>query len=523
MANGKVRTPAQVMAAKVVGLSRANAKVIHVCTGEEFRSIMAIAEEAAKSKAAVFCADSLLGITDAKGDEVPPGRKATSPESWLMAVRDCPVKSIWVMKDLLQPGYMQDPRIVRTIRHLAQWLVQQEPSRTIVLLSPRNNAAPPELSDVIVPVDLDLPDRTELGQIFDTAVMGQRPADGETDVKKIEAYAKAKASPRAESVEAAVGLSSSGAILCYKQSIVTHKGTIDPVLIAKEKGRIIKGAGIELYPPDEGGLSESVAGLELMKEWLEGRRGAFSEEAKAYGLPKPKGIIIVGVPGGGKSLTAKCVSTTWQLPLIRLDIGRMMGGIVGDTEANTESAFKRIKAVGNCIVWLDEIEKSFAGLGGSHDGGVAMRQFGLFLTWMNEREGGSFVIATANNVQALPPEFLRKGRFDEIWAVDLPTTKEREAILRVALRKNKRDKVMIDAHAVAVATKNFVGSEIACLVVDAMYAAFADKAREITTEDLLRAAKRVIPLAITAAEKITALRDWVKSGKARPASLPEEA
>jgi hypothetical protein len=293
----KPRTPAQTMADEVVGLARGNAKVLHVVTSEEFRAIMAIAEGAATMKAKTFCCDNLLGVTDVEGREVAPGKKAKEPVAWLEAVRDCGEKSVWILKDLLQPAYLSDPRVIRMIRHLAQWLPRQEPSRTIVLLSPRLNACPPELSDVVVPITLDLPDRVELGAIYDAGVRGLKPTEGETDFATKQAvYEKAKESPRAENVEAAVGLSATAAILCYKKSIVAHKGAIVSATVAAEKRRIIAGSGLKWTEPDPLGL-DAVGGLDVLKSWLKVRRSAFSEDARKYGLPIPKGALIVGVPG----------------------------------------------------------------------------------------------------------------------------------------------------------------------------------------------------------------------------------
>jgi SpoVK/Ycf46/Vps4 family AAA+-type ATPase len=229
----------------------------------------------------------------------------------------------------------------------------------------------------------------------------------------------------------------------------------------------------------------------------------------------------VGVPGCGKSLTAKAIATAWGRPLLRLDLGALKSKYVGDSESNLRKALEVIKSVGPCVVWLDEVEKALAGATqGGADGGVSSDALGTILSWMQERTGEAFVIATANDVSALPPELLRKGRFDELWFVDLPTTKERAEVLKAALREYNRQGVKIDAMKVAEACVDFTGSEIAAIVPDALYAAFADKKRQINTNDLVSAASKVVPLAKTARDKITKLREWA-SANARRATTPE--
>jgi SpoVK/Ycf46/Vps4 family AAA+-type ATPase len=233
--------------------------------------------------------------------------------------------------------------------------------------------------------------------------------------------------------------------------------------------------------------------------------------------------MLVGVPGCGKSLTAKAIATAWSVPLLRVDLGALKSKFVGDSEANLRKVFKLIEAIGRCVVWFDEIEKALQGAtSGSADGGVSSDALGSVLSWMQERQGEAFVIATANDVSTLPPELLRKGRFDEIWFVDLPTTDERAAVLSAAMRSHGRGDVAVNAAKVAKVTEGFTGSEIAAIVPDALYTAFEDGAREITTEDLVGAALTVVPLSKTAAEKITKLRDWA-AGRARPASAAEAA
>jgi SpoVK/Ycf46/Vps4 family AAA+-type ATPase len=341
-----------------------------------------------------------------------------------------------------------------------------------------------------------------------------------------------KADPRVEqldgnrepAIDAAVGLTEDEALACYARSLVQLR-RIDPVVVANEKRRVIARERIlEWYDPLPGGL-DVVGGLENLKRWLMARVAAFSPAARMYGLPAPKGTLIVGIPGTGKTLTAKAVATAWQCPLIRMDLGALKSKFVGESEANIRKAQKVIEAIGRCVVWLDEIEKALQGAtSGSADGGTSADQLGTLLSWMQERTSEAFVIATANDVAALPPELLRKGRFDEVWFVDLPNDDERLSILKAALKTNGR-KLALSPELTKVAAadcENFTGSEIAAIVPEAMFTAFNDGKREITPTDLADAAAAVIPLAKTAAPKIAALREWAK-GKARSASAPKAA
>jgi SpoVK/Ycf46/Vps4 family AAA+-type ATPase len=236
------------------------------------------------------------------------------------------------------------------------------------------------------------------------------------------------------------------------------------------------------------------------------------------GCPHQKARCWSACFGCGKSLTAKAIATAWGVPLLRVDLGALKSKFVGESEGNLRKAFRVIEAIGRCVVWLDEIEKALQGAtSGSADGGVSSDALGAILSWMQERSGEAFVIATANDVEGLPPELLRKGRFDEVWFVDLPSALEREHVLAATLRSFGRPVENIDVTTVARACDGFTGAELAALVPDAMFVAFADAERGVTTDDLLQAARTVVPLSRTAVEKVNRLREWAK-GRARPAN-----
>jgi hypothetical protein len=403
---------------------------------------------------------------------------------------------------------------LRQLRNLARSLpgTPRNVAQAIVVLSPKGDV-PPELANHVTVINWPLPDREEIGALLDAAV----------SVLPDEMQTEAVNGARDAAIDAAVGLSGEEAQATFGRSLVTLR-KIDPTTIAQEKKRAIARDGLmEWFDPIPGGLS-AVGGLEILKGWLVSRALAYSPEARAYGLPAPKGALLVGVPGCGKSLICKAISTAWRVPLIRLDLGALKSKYVGESEANLRKALSQIEAIGRCVVWLDEIEKALAGAtGDSGDGGVSADALGAILSWMQDRPGEAFVIATANNAERLPPELLRKGRFDEIWWVDLPTRSERVAIVSAAMRSHGREPdANVDLAAVADATNTFTGAEIAALVPDALFTAFADKAREITTDDLLLAAKDVVPLAKTASEKIGRLREfWL--GRARAATKADTA
>jgi SpoVK/Ycf46/Vps4 family AAA+-type ATPase len=257
----------------------------------------------------------------------------------------------------------------------------------------------------------------------------------------------------------------------------------------------------------------------VLKEWLEKRALAFSHEAREFGLPAPKGILMLGVQGCGKSLCAKAVSTQWQLPLLRFDMGRMFNSLVGSSEENVRRAISVAESVAPAILWVDEIDKAFAGSqsSGSSDGGTTARVFGTFLTWLSEKTAPVFVVTTANDISHLPPELMRKGRLDEIFFVDLPSPEERTAIFNIHLARRGRPPETFDTRALGEASKDFSGAEIEESVISAMYDAFYAH-RQVVTEDILASIRHTVPLARTMDEQVSRLRTWAH-GRARNASL----
>jgi len=320
---------------------------------------------------------------------------------------------------------------------------------------------------------------------------------------------------------AVAGLPRHEAFRLFSRCMVEQK-QLDAAWLRSEKAKRVatKLGGALTFESAKGA---AVGGLANMRAWLAARRAAFgSKKAQEWGLPTPKGMLCVGMPGCGKSLTAKTVASEWGLPLLRLDAGRLFGSLVGQSEAQTRLAIEAAEACAPCILWIDEIEKGLAGNSGSAgDSGTGARVFGALLSWMNDKTAEVFIIATANKVSAMPPELLRAGRFDAIFAVGLPSAEERREIIDIHLAKRGRSLPAEKVGALAEATDDFSGAEIEQVVIEALYSRYAADAGKLTYEDLLAASKTIVPLAKTAPEDKAAIERWAV-GRARPASAVKE-
>jgi SpoVK/Ycf46/Vps4 family AAA+-type ATPase len=285
--------------------------------------------------------------------------------------------------------------------------------------------------------------------------------------------------------------------------------------VLASKRRILSGIGMLDYVETPANLDE-IGGLKRLKQWLNQRQGALSEDAIAFGIPAPRGVLMLGVQGAGKSLSAKAVASAWQRPLLRMDVGALYDKYIGESERRLREALRQAEMMSPIILWIDEIEKAFASAGSqSNDGGLSKRMFGSLLTWMQEHEHPVFLIATANDIEALPPELLRKGRFDEIFFVDLPNLEARHAIFRIHLKKRGRDVKQFDVDTLAAESDGYSGAEIEQAIIAALYTAYSSKA-ELKTDHILNALRNSPPLSVTMAERIADLRDW-SQGRCVPA------
>ncbi|MCQ2739571.1 MAG: AAA family ATPase [bacterium] len=397
-----------------------------------------------------------------------------------------------------------DYNVIRKVRDIIPDLKLGTIRKTVFFVSPEL-IIPESLQKEITIFDFPLPTLDEIKTKFDSMV--NQNSNVQLDLGE---EAKDKL------CKAALGLTLQEAESAFALAMV-NDGKIDISdlsIILEEKVQIIKKTGILEFIRSDYTMKD-IGGLDNLKKWLLKRNNSWSEQAKKYCIPAPKGVLVTGVPGCGKSLTAKAMSTIWQLPLLKLDFGKVFSGLVGSSEENMRRALATAEAVAPSILWIDEIEKGLSGLGSNGDSGVSSRIFGEFLTWMQEKEAPVFVIATANNISNLPPELLRKGRFDEIFFVDLPTLDERKEIFKLHLAKRLKDKsVAAEISLVknlctelAKRTEGFIGSEIEQVVVSSLCDAFFEN-RPLKFEDLERNIANTVPLSTTQREQILALRAW---------------
>lgn len=401
--------------------------------------------------------------------------------------------------------YVKNPEVARLLRDCAREL--KGTHKTLVIVSSQL-ALPPEAEKEIAVLEYPLPELAEL----------------ETIVDKLASLVPNKPSPeeRRAIAEAALGLTADEAEATMAKSLVQCGGQFDVEVITGEKAKIVAKSGILEFVKTHQSMDE-IGGLDQLKGWLRKRRAAFAPEARDFGLPSPRGLLMLGIPGGGKSLTAKAIGSAWKLPLLRLDMGKIFAGVVGSSEENMRRAIATAEAVAPSILWIDELEKGFSGTGSSNssDGGTAARVFGSFITWMQEKTSPVFVVATANDVSQLPPEMLRKGRFDEIFFVDLPSLEERLAIVAIHITRRDRHPEDFNLDTLAEASAGFTGAEIEQAVVSALFDAYdiGGAKGKLTTAGILDAMRETNPLSKTMKEGIDNLRAWSGS-RARPASTP---
>ena len=401
--------------------------------------------------------------------------------------------------------------LICRLRAFAIAVASREISDCAVVLSQPVPLLPNELEKEIQLMEMPLPDLDDLKKLMLQAK--QRYQLDERDYHETPAL-----------LEAALGLSTSEAQLAFSKAACEFKRLTESEIafIIKEKEQVIRKNGhLEYFHPKA--TLEDIGGLDNLKSWLNRRRQAFTKDARDFGLETPRGVLLLGLPGTGKSLAAKAVASAWHLPLLRLDMGKIYGGIVGQSEANIRSALQTAEALSPCILWVDEIEKGFSGMqsSGATDGGTTSRVLGTFLTWMQEKEKPVFVVATANHIAQLPPELLRKGRLDEIFFVDLPVQTDRKEILSIHLKRRHRfdDFTQNELDLLAQVSKGFTGAELEEVLKEAMFLAF-DAGHQLGLEDILNAIKISTPLSQTMSEMIRQTREWAK-GRAVSASSAE--
>lgn len=494
-------------------LIRARYSLIYLVTWEEDRARRLLIDLAANMKKLLYEWSITDGLRSMNGtpESRTSAKRLREPLAVLNEILQADVSGIYILKDF--HTYLEAPEIVRQLRDLASALRRSR--KTIVILSPTLKV-PPEMEKALTIIDMPLPSYGDLSELLEHTIRSGA-ANKKFDVRL-------SAADRDAMVKAAMGLTLTEAENAFAHAIVLDKtlDREDVKAVAAEKRQVIRKSGLlEFYEVTED-LS-GVGGMDMLKDWLHKRVRAFSPEAREYGLPQPRGILLMGVQGCGKSLLAKTISAEWRLPLLRMDMSMIFQGYIGSSEQNMRKAVQVAESVAPVILWIDEIEKAFSGVSGSgsSDAGTTARVVGTFLTWIQEKTAPVFVVATANDVQELPPELLRKGRFDEVFFVDLPGEFERAEIFGIHLAKVKRNPTTFDLGLLAKTAEGFSGAEIEQAIVSAMHDGFF-AGRDVRTEDILASLRETVPLSRTMRERIAGLREWART-RARPVSSSQSA
>ena len=408
--------------------------------------------------------------------------------------------AIFLLKDFNR--FLTDVSISRKLKNVARILKLQP--KTIIIIG-SDYTIPKELQELISIIQFQLPNEYEISQELS---------------KLIHSLNIKLNSQLFESItQTCQGLSLERIRRVLSKIIATHK-TIDrnsiEILLSEKKQIISQTEILEYWSVDD--KITSIGGVDNLKEWLKKRKTSFSIQAFNYGLPTPRGLLLVGIQGTGKSLTAKAIATEWQLPLLKLDVGKLFGGIVGESESRLRQMIEVSETLAPCILWIDEIDKAFNTYESKGDGGTSSRVLGTFISWLSEKTKPVFVVATANNVDVLPLEIIRKGRFDEIFFLDLPKKQEREQIFKIHIKTFRPNNwKSFEYEKLAQLSESFSGAEIKQSIIEAMYHAFYEK-REFTTNDICLALNELIPLAQLENSQTIKLQNWASSGRIRLAS-----
>lgn len=497
---------------KLSNLINAGFPYVYIPTYEEERALGSIKriladQNQVRSSRQLFTWAQTTGVRSLEEDRC--DRSTQAPLAALEHISKFQEPAVFILKDFhvyFGPDRQTRPdyAVIRKLRDILPELKMNR--KTVIFLSPQL-VIPGDMEKDLSVLDFGLPEAVEIERMLDDLTQGLQPSSIRLTPEE-----------KKQLVRAALGLTMQEAENAFCRAIVQSRGLDKSAIniIYEEKNQVVRKTGVLEFIKTDLNIDD-IGGLENLKKWLIKRNNTWQEKARRYNLPAPKGVLITGVPGCGKSLTAKAMSTIWGLPLMKLDMGKIFGGIVGSSEENMRKAIATAEAVAPSILWVDEIEKGFAGTQSDGDSGTSARVFGTFLTWMQDKTAPVFVIATSNDISRLPPELLRKGRFDEIFFVDLPSRKEREKIFQVHLKK-RVDRSPI-AHQVgaqeallselAEISEGFSGAEIEQAVISSLYDAFyAD--RGLRREDLIRSIRDTVPLAVTQKEQLTNLRSWAE-------------
>jgi len=494
-------------------LVQAHYPIIYLISWEEERILKELSKISKKGGEKLIIWSYSSGFVDENNKTIGEGNIVDPVDALNYVLKNQDESVIYVFLDfhnfMMRGNPKVDPTIIiRKLRDIAKFLPNTMSS--LILLSPILEL-PTELEKDVAVIDYPLPDLNILNSVLD---------DIEDKCRSNPSIAIAlQKEEREELLKAALGLTFSEVNNVFSKVIVKD-GRLDAQDISgilDEKRQLTKKGGILEYINVEENVKEglnSVGGLSSLKQWFKERSLGFSEEARKFPLKAPKGVLLTGVPGCGKSMCAKALAKDWKKPLLKFDVGSVFGKYVGESEFNIRKAIKIAEAIAPCILWIDEIEKGFAGTQGEGDSGTSARVFGTFLTWMQDKKSEVFVFATANDISRLPPEFLRKGRFDEIFFVDLPILEEREKIFKKHLkdRENKEKGRLLenfDIKFLAEKSEGYSGAEIEEAIESALYRVFSE-GRELTDQDIIKSLEETRPISVVMKERILAIRRWAK-------------
>ncbi|MCB9744019.1 MAG: AAA family ATPase [Alphaproteobacteria bacterium] len=472
-------------------LVRARYPILYLLTHEEERVERHLERLAARAELALWRWRATDGLRGPEGLVDPTTR---DPVAALDSLSEATAPALFVMVDFHHA--LANPIVVRRLRDLVPALGQR--GQAVVITSPLM-MIPRELEKDIELLDVPLPERDDVARLL-TALLRRQKTQLEPELFE-------------RLVRVSLGLTEREVKRAFARVVLEQGGFTEeslPALIEAKRQAIRRSRFLEFYEQLDD--MNAVGGLENLKEWLDRRSAAFSDKARSYGLPEPKGVFLLGVQGCGKSLTAKCVAGLFRIPLLRMDVGALFQG-EGAVEESLRETIRIAESISPAVLWIDELEKGFL----NQDEGAKGSAFGTFLTWLQEKTKPVFVVATANEVRGLPPELLRKGRFDEIFFVDLPTVHERLTILDIHLRRRGRDPSQFDLYPAAEETEKYSGAELEQVVIEALFNAYAE-GRELSSRDLLRVIRDTVPLAITMDDRLKELREWARP-RTRPASL----
>jgi MoxR-like ATPase len=463
-------------------------------TDEEERARQVVFAAAEELSMEVFEWSSASGLRSPAGHVLGQTRE---PGELLSHIRTLNIEAVFLLKDF--GCYLQDPGVVRRMREVGKAFAQ---SASLLVLTANSLELPPELDHLATYFELELPRPDELAEVVGTVAESLRRRRGlavEVELGK-----------EGELVRSLNGLTLNQARQVVARAAL-DSGALDGAAldaIHDQKAELLRGDGLLEYFPYEDNRAE-LAGCRRLGAWLERARVGFSEKARELNLTPPKGVLLVGVQGCGKSLTAKVIARRWKLPLLKLDVGRLFDRYVGESERNFRKAIEQAEAMAPACLWLDEIEKAFSSTGSDVDGGLGRRMFGFFLTWLQEKRAEVFVVATANDLGSLPPELLRKGRFDEIFFVDLPAADSRRRIFEIHLELRKQDPAAFDLERLVLGSEGFSGAEIEQAVIAALYRALHSD-RPLDTATVLRELGETVPLSVSRREDVEQLRSYAR-------------